>query len=313
MTLTEIPTCLQLQVGERREVLILHAPGDQVVVRAACTEQPRAVVPDRRPALEHDVAVGDAEGGRALEISTAPTVVDDEERGETVAVGDPEASGGEVEVLHRLGIEGARDPEEAVRIVDLDPVHHREVLIRCATAHREPTAEVVRRGHARHRVECAEDVVDAACDSKNLLRGNRIGRRSFLRDGLGYDLDRLGERVPEEPDLEVRTLHRQGRLQVAVRLEPQRCFALTQHDGETPVRASCDRLQLAFDTHVGDWCRRGAVNDDTRDRGRFLSRSVRRPREQSPDQEQVCRANDRGHSQQCTGGPATVVTRTGNP
>ena len=127
------------------------------------------------------------------------------------------------------------------------------------------------------------------------------GLRAIAPDMRGYGLtDRLGERVAEQPDLEVRTLDRQGRLQVAVCAEPQRRFSFTQHEGETPVQAGRDRLLLAFDTNVRNWYRRGAVDDDARDRCRFLSRGDRRPREQYPDQEQACEANDGEHSQKCT-------------
>ena len=43
-----------------------------------------------------------------------------------------------------------------------------------------------------------------------------------------------------------------------------------------------------------------AVDDDARDRCRFLDRGDRRPREQYLDQEQACGANDGEHSQKCT-------------
>ena len=119
--------------------------------------------------------------------------------------------------------------------MNLDPVHHGEVLVRRTTPHRETAAEVIRRRHAGERVERTEHVVDAACDPNNLVGGNGIRRRSPPRYGLGHDLNCLGERVSEQPDLGVHTPHRKDRLQVTVCPEPQRGFSLSQHDGETPV------------------------------------------------------------------------------
>ena len=292
MARTEFPTRLQLKVGERREILIEKRAGDQVIVGAACAEEPRAVVPERRRAFQHDVPVRDADRRRALKVSAPGTGLDDQQRGQTVAVRDPESSGGKLEALDRLGVEGARNSEKAIRVVNLDPVHHGQVLVRRATPHREPAAEVVRGGHARQQVERAEHVVDATCDLKHLFGWDWSGRRPRLRDGLGHDLDGLGKGVPEQPDLDVRTHHRHARLQVAVCPKPHHGFSLTQHDGETPIRTSRDRLPATFHTHVRNWHPRGAVDDDARHRGRVLRRGARRPREQYPDQQKACKAHD---------------------
>ena len=81
MACTELPTRLKLKVGERRKILLLKTAGDHVVVRTARTEEPRAVVPDRRRAFQHNVPVRDAERGRALKVPTPGSAVDDEQRG----------------------------------------------------------------------------------------------------------------------------------------------------------------------------------------------------------------------------------------
>ena len=131
----------------------------------------------------------------------------------------------------------------------------------------------------------------------------------LLGDGLGHDLDCLGERVPEQPDLDIRALDSQDRVQVPVCLEPQRGFSLTQHDGETPGRAGRDRRPLAFDTNVRDGCHRGGVDDDAGDDGRFLSRDDGWPREQEPGQEKVGETNDRAHRESVASGAALSSTR----
>ena len=67
------------------------------------------------------------------------------------------------------------------QVVNLDPVHHGQVLVRRATPHREPAAEVVRGCHARQQVERAEHVVDTTCDLKYLLTIDAIGLNRFQR------------------------------------------------------------------------------------------------------------------------------------
>ena len=60
----------------------------------------------------------------------AGTVVDDQDRRQAIAVLRIEAARDQLEVGDRLRIERAGQPEQAIRVVDLDAVHHGEVLVR---------------------------------------------------------------------------------------------------------------------------------------------------------------------------------------
>ena len=84
-----------------------------------------------------------------------------------------------------LGIERARKGEQAVRIVDLHAVHHRQILIRSPAAHGEAAAEVIRCADAGQYLDRFEDVVTPA---RHALHGHRRqhdvrrGRRLFGRE-----------------------------------------------------------------------------------------------------------------------------------
>ena len=83
----------------------------------------------RETALEDDIRVGDAERRGAGKLGPPVSIFDDEQRGKPVAVLNTETSGGQLEIRDGLRVEGARDTEKAIGVVDLDTVHDGEVLI----------------------------------------------------------------------------------------------------------------------------------------------------------------------------------------
>jgi hypothetical protein len=106
------------------------------------------------------------------------SILDNEERREAIAVADIERPREEREAFDGLRIEGAgqsdhgqvfeRD-DESVRVVDLNAVHDRQVLIRTAAANRDPTAKLLRAGNARERLQGSKDVLETARKGLDLL------------------------------------------------------------------------------------------------------------------------------------------------
>ena len=105
-------------------------------------------------------------------------VLDDEQRRQAIAVLHAEAAGGELEALDRLGIEGAGEAEKAIRVVDFHAVHHREVLVGRAAAHRDAGCRTPRSPATPGSVlQRAIHVVERAWRAQHLHRRDRRGRR----------------------------------------------------------------------------------------------------------------------------------------
>ena len=79
----------------------------------------------------------------------------------------------ELEALDRLRVESARQAEEAIRVVDLDAVHHREVLIGSAAAHAQDGC--------RSRSPRRRPAASAARGRCSLRRPRRCGPRAATR------------------------------------------------------------------------------------------------------------------------------------
>ena len=207
----QVPVEPALDVAEGRELGAHQAVRDEVVVRPARGHDPGALLLSRQPALEDGVGVGEAHGRRTAEPLRvgARSVLDDEERGEPVAVLRGERPGVEVEPADGLGVERARQAEEAVRVVDLHPVHDREVLVRGAPAHGDAAVELRGGRDPGQGLQGAEDVVRGAGDGHDRGRPHReLGRRLGLPRPLRHDLHLLLEPL----------LHRRRRLLRLLRL-----------------------------------------------------------------------------------------------
>ena len=68
--------------------------------------------------------------------------------------------------------------EQTVGVVDLHAVHHGEVLIRTAAAHRDPAAHFVGGADTRQRLQRAKDVLEAARQVADIQRPERQRRRA---------------------------------------------------------------------------------------------------------------------------------------
>ncbi len=275
------PQALGLQVRERRQVLARDAVGHEVIVGPSPADQPRALDVARQLALEHDVGVGQAQGGRSRNRAgpCAGAVLDEQDRGHPVAVLRAEAARGELEVLHRLRVEGTRQAEQAIRVVDLDAVHEREVLIRAAAPDGEPAPEIVGGVHARQGLQHAEHVLGRARDGAH-VEWAHVNRRWRPRGRVlsGRDDDLLPELRPiEQQDLDDRHRLADGQLhalvEVPVRRDGQSDGSARQGQGEASVLAG-DRGAVAggngrprhgahrerVDDASRDWRRDGRVN-----------------------------------------------------
>ena len=83
----------------------------------------------------------------------------------------------ELEALDGLWIEGTgqsdhcqvlRRDNEAVRVVNLDAVHHRQVLIGAAATNRDAAAKLVGADDARERLQSSKDILESARERSNL-------------------------------------------------------------------------------------------------------------------------------------------------
>lgn len=148
----------------------------------------------RQTAFEDDVGVGQAHRRGAGEglLARARPCLHHEDRGEPVAVTGMERTRDQFEPLHRLGIERAGHAEEPIRVVHLDAVHDREVLVGASAAHGHAALDLVDSGHPGQHLDGAEDVLGRAChrhdvEGPHLERGRevRAGIRACLHvDGL---------------------------------------------------------------------------------------------------------------------------------
>ena len=278
----ERPVGLKLHVGERRQVLVGDKACDQVVVGPPAGHQPRSTT--RRASLEHHVGVGHAGRRRSADVALAHSVVDNEQRRQPVAVRSAEAARAQLEPLDRLRIERADQAEQSEGVVDLDAVHHRQILIRRPASNREPGAEVAGQRHARQRVKRAEDVIDGARNRKDILGGDGRGGRPRRRRPRRDHLHRLGEGVREQQDLQFGArlgqgwLQRDGGLQITVRRDPEGCVPRRQGDREPAAGVRRGSLGAAVDRCPRQWLGCDSVDDDTRHDGRWLRR--RRHRQQ---------------------------------
>ena len=75
------------------------------------------------------LAIGHTHGCRPLELARANPVIHDEKRREAVAVRHSEPASGQFEILDRFGVERTRNSKETIRIVNLNAIHHGEVLV----------------------------------------------------------------------------------------------------------------------------------------------------------------------------------------
>ena len=82
--------------------------------------------------------------------------------------------------------------------MNLDPVHHSQVLIGRASTYRQSAREIVRGGDTWQRIKCAKDIVNTARDPKNLLGSQGVSGRPFEVDGIGLHVDRFSEGVAEQ-------------------------------------------------------------------------------------------------------------------
>ena len=82
--------------------------------------------------------------------------------------------------------------------MNLDPVHHGQILIGRTSAHCQPTREIVRCGDAWQRIQSPKDVVNTARDPKNLLGRQGVSGRPFQFDSIGLHVNRFSEGVAEQ-------------------------------------------------------------------------------------------------------------------
>ena len=184
-----------LRVGEAGQVVLGEGAGHQVVVGAPARHQPRARLLAGQAALEHHVRVGQAQRGRAAgrAARVAVAVFDHQQGRQAVPVARAEGPRRQLEALDRVGVEGAHQAEQAVGVVDLDAVEHGQVLVGLAAAHRQAPAELLGRGHARQRLQHAEDVLARAGGGHHLDRPQGHQRRLLGGRARGADLDRVLE------------------------------------------------------------------------------------------------------------------------
>ncbi len=260
-----------LKVAEGGEVLAHDPVGHEVVVRPPSGDQPGAGARPGEPPLEEHVGVGDAQGRGPVEAVPAPRAVGHhEERREPVAVLRAEGPGVELEVAHRLRVEGAGQPEEAVRVMDLDAVHDRQVLVGPASPHGHAAVELGGDGDAGQGVEGPEDVVGGPGHHLDLHRPDReLGRR--LGPGQAAprgDLDLVGESgAVEQGELEACRLlpgdqGGRGRVgRVAFGLHRDRPLAGGQRQHEAPVRVRPHPPAPRLHPGTGEGCDGVGVDD----------------------------------------------------
>ena len=201
------PLDLALHVEEAGEVVVDEALGHEVVVRAPRREEPRCVAAAGQASLGDQVRVREAHGRGAREgvRGGARAVLDDEQRGQPVAVLRTEGAGRQLEALDRLRVERRGQAEQAIGVVHLDPVHDRQVLIGPAAAYREPAADVLGGRDTRQRPQEPEHVVRGTRGPQHALGTDHLGRRPLGGSGGRGDLDRLAEDpIGLERDLERR-------------------------------------------------------------------------------------------------------------
>ena len=181
-----LPVDPGLDVTEGRQLGSDDLVGDQVVVGSPPGHEPRPPGFPWKPAFQHQVRVGHAHGCRASQAlgGGSGTILDHQERGESIPVLGAERAGGQLEEAHRLRVEGAGQAEEPIGVVDLHPVHDGEILIRPAATDRETAVELGGGSDAGKRLERSEDVVGRPRHHLYVRRSHReLGRR--IRLGCG--------------------------------------------------------------------------------------------------------------------------------
>src|SRR6185436_15419790 len=151
----------KLKVLKAGKILLDQSLGDQVVVSPASAQKPRTLVAVSPGAFDEHVAIGDGKRGGTFDpaiLLTIP-VLNHEDRGEPISIFGRERSRRKLELLHHFGIECARQAEEPIGIVYLDPIHQREILVRRASAHGETRTELLGGRDARESLKRAENVV----------------------------------------------------------------------------------------------------------------------------------------------------------
>jgi hypothetical protein len=114
-------------------------------------------------------------------------VLDDKQGRQAVPVSHVERAGKQIDALEGVRVEGARQSDhrqifgrndEPERVVNLDAVHDRQVLIGAAATHRDPAAELVGAGHTGERLQRAKDILEPARESPGLEWTDRPRRRT---------------------------------------------------------------------------------------------------------------------------------------